>query len=839
MKRKLIVWGITLAVLAAGCGIFLLLPSGGGAVYGIKSGAVIFSESEKDITQGVVSATEYKAAENSAFELLLNSRGDIYVRHKQSGRVWSAVPQNAADAKHQSSLNIEYYDNNAPVTLYSSNSSADKKQFRVYSAENGVNIEYIFGEKQEAYIYPEQISEKRMKKLLSEMSVDDAAFIDRRYTLYSIELAEGADRDYLLNQYPRLKNENLYVLTDAANNNIKQHINSIFKSIGYTEEDKIKDSAGEGVKAENTKTFKIAVEYRLTENGFTAAVNMKNSVFYSDYPISTVDLLPNFSSFASDESGYYMFPLGGGALIDVKPGYPADGTVLSVDVYGQNTAATRKLDSGAVCTLPVFGQYKNGSAYLCVLNGGAEQARLKFASLQPYITAYPSFTIIDNGIYSMKDKADTTVFASDISGQSFSAEYILMPSAERETAYSDMAAVYRNILKKQGVLSSRAESSAPGVFAEIITAVSFDTHLAGMIPSTNETALTSFNKAGEIAEELQSGLPSCSLKLLISGWNKGGLNYQEPGTVNYSSAAGGKKDFNRLLKLLSDKNITYFVNIEMAMANKQNIPFYNSVKKSARSLNNAICVPEFLDSVSVAWKQGDVHILSPRNYEKNAHIYADKMESPDGFGLSQLGSLLTGDYANGTNLTRGESIKNITKAFEILSRKGKVSAYGGNAYTLKYLSYIDSLPSDSAGGYTVAYSIPFVQTVLHGYIPYSSGDMNDSGTDGILKLIEYGADLRYTVTANTNDKLYSSDYSGLYNTHYKYLKNKILSDGKTVFTALGGLADKEIKNHRILTDALRCVEYENGTKIYINYSDTKCDYGDVSIPAKSFLRIDL
>ena len=220
MKRKLIVWGITLAVLAAGCGIFLLLPSGGGAVYGIKSGTVIFSESEKDITQGVVSATEYKAAENSAFELLLNSRGDIYVRHKQSGRVWSAVPQNAADAKHKSSLNIEYYDNNAPVTLYSSNSSADKKQFRVYSAENGVNIEYIFGEMQEAYIYPEQISEKRMKKLLSEMSGDDAAFIDRRYTLYSIELTEGADRDYLLNQYPRLKNENLYVLTDVCSSDL-------------------------------------------------------------------------------------------------------------------------------------------------------------------------------------------------------------------------------------------------------------------------------------------------------------------------------------------------------------------------------------------------------------------------------------------------------------------------------------------------------------------------------------------------------------------------------------------------------------------------------------------
>lgn len=839
MKRKLIVWGITLAVLAVGCGIFLLLPSGGGAVYGIKSGTVNFSESERDITQGVVSATEYKAAENGAFELLLNSCGDIYVRHKQSGKVWSAVPQNAADAKHKSSLNIEYYDNNAPITLYSSDSSADKNQFRVYSAENGVNIEYIFGEMQEAYIYPEQISEKRMKKLLSEMSEDDAAFIDRRYTLYSIELTEGADRDFLLNQYPRLKNENLYILTDAVNNNVKQRINSIFKSVGYTEQDKIKDSQGSGEAEKNTKTFKIAVEYRLTENGFTAAVNMKNSVFYNDYPISSVDLLPNFSSFAADESGYYMFPSGGGALIDVKSGYPADGTALSLDVYGQNTAATRKLDSGAVCTLPVFGQYKNSSAWLCVLNSGAEQAKLKFASTQPYITAYPSFTVIDNGIYSMKNKADTTVFASDISGNSFSAEYILMPSAERETAYSDMAAAYRNILKKQGVLSGKAESSAPGVFAEIITTVSLDTHIAGMIPSTEESALTSFNKAGDIAEELQSSLPSGGLKLLISGWNKGGLNYQEPGTVDYSGAAGGKKDFNRLLKRLSDKNITYFVNTETAMANKQNIPFYNSVKKSARSLNNAICVPDFLDSVSVTWKQGGAHILSPRNYEKTAQIYADKMENTDGFGLSQLGSLLTGDYANGADFTRAESIKNITKAFEILSGKGRVSACGGNAYTLKYLSYIDSLPSNSAGGYTVAYDIPFVQTVLHGYIPYSFGDMNDSGTDGILKLIEYGAEPRYTVTENLSDKLYRSDYSGLYNTQYNYLKNKIVNEGKTVFAALGGLADKEIKNHRILSDTLRCVEYENGTKIYINYSDTECNYGGVTIQAKSFLRIDL
>lgn len=98
--------------------------------------------------------------------------------------------------------------------LYSLSDAVEKGQFKVSSTdEKGYAWEYVFGEISEDFVFPEQISETRMKEYLKKMSAEDADYIGRRYTLYSVELTEGANREYLLSQYPRLKDENLYVLT--------------------------------------------------------------------------------------------------------------------------------------------------------------------------------------------------------------------------------------------------------------------------------------------------------------------------------------------------------------------------------------------------------------------------------------------------------------------------------------------------------------------------------------------------------------------------------------------------------------------------------------------------
>ena len=288
MKRKLPKWGIWLLIILLVCGAVFLMPSGSRVSYGIEKGSVDFTDVEFDITDSVLGAEEYLAAKNERFELYLDSKANITVRDIVSGKSWSAVSSDAeySEEKYSSSLNLAFYDNNAQTVLYSSSDAVDKGQFKVSSTDKGVRVEYVFGEISKDFVFPEQISETRMKEYLKKMSAEDADYIGRRYTLYSVELTDGANREYLLSQYPRLKDENLYVLTDASNNTMKKKIDEIFRSVGYTYEDRDKDNSGNGSEAENPKSFRVAIDYVLTKTGFKASIDPENIEFYRDYPIS-------------------------------------------------------------------------------------------------------------------------------------------------------------------------------------------------------------------------------------------------------------------------------------------------------------------------------------------------------------------------------------------------------------------------------------------------------------------------------------------------------------------------------------------------------------------------
>ena len=171
MKRKLPKWGIWLLVILLVCGAVFLMPSGSRVSYGIEKGSVDFTDVEFDITDSVLGAEEYLAAKNERFELYLDSKANITVRDIVSGKSWSAVSSDAeySEEKYSSSLNLAFYDNNAQTVLYSSSDAVDKGQFKVSSTDKGVRVEYVFGEISKDFVFPEQISETRMKEYLKKM----------------------------------------------------------------------------------------------------------------------------------------------------------------------------------------------------------------------------------------------------------------------------------------------------------------------------------------------------------------------------------------------------------------------------------------------------------------------------------------------------------------------------------------------------------------------------------------------------------------------------------------------------------------------------------------------
>ena len=499
---------------------------------------------------------------------------------------------------------------------------------------------------------------------------------------------------------------------------------------------------------------------------------------------------------------------------------------------------SRKLDTqDSVCTLPVFGQYKDGKGFLCVIEKGAEQAQLLFKRTSPYVTGCAAFTVIDNGIYQMKSKTDTTLFSSEASLEGISAEYILISDTSEEGAYSEMAGIYRERLKEEGVLSDKVPASSPKLLAELIGSVEYNTHFLGVIPSQKEFALTDYEQMSDIAKELNSTVGEGNLTCLISGWNKNGLNAQKPGTVSLSGALGSKSGFTKLISAFRDNKISYFVNLEFVSANPARLFGYSSFSQSARSLNNGIVKLSYLDSVSCQWEESGRQLISSTRYMKISDSYSKKADGFDGIGVSELSSMLYGDYSNSETVTRAQSSRAVEETLSSLCESHRLIGNGGNLYALEYLSFVDGL-SEIPQEYTFSRRIPFVQMVLHGYIPYTSRDMNseeDSRT-ALLKRIEYGENLRYTLTANSFDKLYETDFSSISNTRYSGLKADIDENYKALSKALDGLMDKEIVSHRALSDSVVRVEYEGGSEIYVNYGDTDYTAEGITVNAKDFLR---
>ena len=199
--------------------------------------------------------------------------------------------------------------------------------------------------------------------------------------------------------------------------------------------------------------------------------------------------------------------------------------------------------------------------------------------------------------------------------------------------------------------------------------------------------------------------------------------------------------------------------------------------------------------------------------------------------------MLYGDYSNSETVTRAQSSRAVEETLSSLCESHRLIGNGGNLYALEYLSFVDGL-SEIPQEYTFSRRIPFVQMVLHGYIPYTSRDMNseeDSRT-ALLKRIEYGENLRYTLTANSFDKLYETDFSSISNTRYSGLKADIDENYKALSKALVGLMYNLLVYHMAFSDSVVSVEYEGGSEIYVNYGDTDYTAEGITVNAKDFLR---
>lgn len=144
----------------------------------------------------------------------------------------------------------------------------------------------------------------------------------------------------------------------------------------------------------------------------------------------------------------------------------------------------------------------------------------------------------------------------------------------------------------------------------------------------------------------------------------------------------------------------------------------------------------------------------------------------------------------------------------------------------------------SSNGYSLFdEEVPFYQMVIHGYLSYAGEPLNyaNSIEDEILRMIETGTmpGFEWMYQSNSVLKKIDADYFAV--SYREWLDDAIETYTK-VSGALNGLQGCRIVAHS-KTAGVSCTEYDDGTKVYVNYNETDAAVDGHTVKARDYFVI--
>ena len=132
-------------------------------------------------------------------------------------------------------------------------------------------------------------------------------------------------------------------------------------------------------------------------------------------------------------------------------------------------------------------------------------------------------------------------------------------------------------------------------------------------------------------------------------------------------------------------------------------------------------------------------------------------------------------------------------------------------------------------------SVPFVPLILHGIVDYTGDPINTqiNMQEALLKYVEYGACPHFAWSyepSSENEKDDKYYYDNTINTASEYYRkaNETLND----------LREARMTDHYQVADGIFCTEYDTGSLVYVNYTDTDFETLGVTVGARSFIRVN-
>lgn len=791
--------------------------------------------------------------ESDKIKFTLNPETTYFeVLNKVNNSIWKSNPDNAANDPVADPQNINYmlstlileYTNDTGVTVIYNNyeKSILKTTYQVTQNDDSIQVDYTIGDLKKIFYIPPALPESRMKVYLEKMDSSASRKIGSYYRKIDInKLRPTDDKGELLAKYPELENEIVYEIRSDVQNHLKSQMQDFFAAAGYTMDDYEADMAKYAKEdAEELPYFNVSVTYRIEDGDLVVEVPFDKMQWKEGFPITKIRVLPFYGAGDSDDEGFILVPEGNGAIINFNNG-KSEQNAYYTDVYGWDLGVERdSMTDENDTAFPVFGIANNGNSMLCFVEDNAAVATIEAdvsGNGNSYNYANASYTTMHKSELKVSAKTDKSVIMFEDKKPTgiLKQRYRFLDTDN----YIKMSESYREyLMDKYPKLTKKEDASTP-VNITLIGAIDKDVQRFG-IPVSVPKEVTSYKEAYQLIDELkETGYENLSIK--YKGWMNDGIRHSVLTKVKPDSELGGNKELQKFLSHANELKIPVY--LEGTVQTTYNNGMFDGFVVNRDAVKTAGREILELNDFTVFYAPLDwfdcYYLLKPNKtieFMKNLADYAKSNSAQVAF--SDIGYTVSGSYDPKNLITRNQVVEMQSKEMERIAAEGtKIMINNGNNYALPYVDFITNMDLFGTKNQIIDYMVPFYTTALHGLIDYTGDPINLSAdyVDMVLKSAESGAGLNFTFMKESTSILQETDHTYLYGSDYDMWKDEAYKIYSRYEAEMGHLFNQYITDHEYLKDGVFATTYEDGTKVYVNYTNYDFEQDGVKVPAKDYV----
>lgn len=543
-----------------------------------------------------------------------------------------------------------------------------------------------------------------------------------------------------------------------------------------------------------------------------------------DFRLGLLYVYPFFGATrGADVPGYMFIPDGSGTLIQFAAETKAQNMFYG-RYYGSDLGMISTLPWDALVNRPyklgipvigmVHGEKENG--YLAVVEKGASYGQ---------IHAHPAGIITNfNFLYNAFIYNQSYFQATNRSGAGVT---VLQPQTNQfdvaihyrfltgdESDYVGMARSYQQYLLDRGMLPQVVNSNEDiGIRLEFLGGekepVLFWERLISM---------TTVEQMHTILNELEVNNP----EVVYYGWQPLGASSMPPRSLRLDRNLGDLDQLNEMVADVLAGNGRFYLYLDPQAA-LWYTGGYSERRDLAMSITNVNLIGYNREKVNYYL---NLDALTD-SYTRLSEDLAQDLSA--GWALDGISNSLYSDFKENHFLNREEAIA----SYQALLAENNVSTafYLPNDYLFGQMqAYFDIPISDSGYLYTTE-TVPFLQIVLSGYVPYYGPALNFSSNAraDLLRHVDYGVYPSYFLTQEATVNIIDTFSNWIYTSSYAQWGQDVQETYQWLNSLLGPVTGAHIIAREKLTDDVVAVTYSNGQQIVVNYGRSPFTYNNLTV----------